>query len=160
MKFLPICKPFFLSHTMTCLEYMPWFRVADKPYLLLMEARSRQLHQKRHDDCLSSVGPEEVPQQHHTMHPISVSLASTFFEAPQSPANYAPTLMATPLPSSMPKSIPTLISMYSGFVTLYCYLPVVLQTPNVLLFNRCGLLVNHLLVKWRTYDERLGRHHT
>ncbi|KAK5772287.1 hypothetical protein PVK06_048569 [Gossypium arboreum] len=29
-----------------CLEYMPWFRVAGKPYLLSVKVRSRQLRQK------------------------------------------------------------------------------------------------------------------
>ncbi|KAK5772532.1 hypothetical protein PVK06_048821 [Gossypium arboreum] len=47
MKFLPICQLFFLSDTTACLKYMPWFKVAGKPYLLLMEAMSRQLRQKR-----------------------------------------------------------------------------------------------------------------
>ncbi|PPR85876.1 hypothetical protein GOBAR_AA34822 [Gossypium barbadense] len=54
MKFLPICKPF---SYVTCayLEYMPWFRVADKPCLLLVKAKSRELRQK-------------MPRRHHIMH--------------------------------------------------------------------------------------------
>ncbi|KAG8474236.1 hypothetical protein CXB51_033830 [Gossypium anomalum] len=47
MKFLPIHEPFFLSYTVTYLEYMPWFRVTGKPYLLSVEAKSRQLRPKR-----------------------------------------------------------------------------------------------------------------
>ncbi|PPR84389.1 hypothetical protein GOBAR_AA36322 [Gossypium barbadense] len=47
MKSLPIYEPFFSSDTTTCLEYMPWFRVADKPYLLLAEVKSRQLRLNR-----------------------------------------------------------------------------------------------------------------
>ncbi|MBA0788294.1 hypothetical protein Gotri_027962 [Gossypium trilobum] len=33
--------------TVVCLEYLSWFRVTGKSYMLLVEARSRQLHQKR-----------------------------------------------------------------------------------------------------------------
>ncbi|PPR84829.1 hypothetical protein GOBAR_AA35881 [Gossypium barbadense] len=40
MEFLPICEPFFSSDTTTCLEYMSWFRVTSKSYLLLVEARN------------------------------------------------------------------------------------------------------------------------
>ncbi|KAH1096949.1 hypothetical protein J1N35_013870 [Gossypium stocksii] len=47
MKFLPIHEPFFSSDTMDCLEYMSWFRVVGKLYLLSVEARSRQIRQKR-----------------------------------------------------------------------------------------------------------------
>ncbi|MBA0810364.1 hypothetical protein Gohar_002367, partial [Gossypium harknessii] len=39
MRFLPIREPFFLLDMTTCLEYLPWFKVADKLYLLSMEAK-------------------------------------------------------------------------------------------------------------------------
>ncbi|MBA0694814.1 hypothetical protein Goari_005085 [Gossypium aridum] len=130
VKFLPIRKPFFLLDTMACLEYMHWFRVADKPYLLLVEARSRQLHQKRHDDCLSNVSLEEVSQRVCPHLQPNKWHRCTFSKALLSPTYYAWTPMATPIPLSMLTLIPTSMSMYLGFVTLYGYSPIVLQTPN------------------------------
>ncbi|KAH1113847.1 hypothetical protein J1N35_007225 [Gossypium stocksii] len=47
MKFLPIRESFFSLDTTACLEYMLWFKVAAKPYLLSVEAMSRQFRQKR-----------------------------------------------------------------------------------------------------------------
>ncbi|MBA0765837.1 hypothetical protein Gotri_014958, partial [Gossypium trilobum] len=46
IDFLPIRESFFLADTTICLEYLSWFRLAGKPYLLSVEARSRQLRQK------------------------------------------------------------------------------------------------------------------
>ncbi|PPR85624.1 hypothetical protein GOBAR_AA35066 [Gossypium barbadense] len=47
MNFLPISEPFFSVDTVACLEYLSWFRLAGKSYLLSVEAMSRQLCQKR-----------------------------------------------------------------------------------------------------------------
>ncbi|PPS11729.1 hypothetical protein GOBAR_AA08914 [Gossypium barbadense] len=44
MKFSPIHEPFFSSNIAACLE---WFRVASNPYMLSVEAKSRQLYRKR-----------------------------------------------------------------------------------------------------------------
>ncbi|MBA0867162.1 hypothetical protein Goshw_027842 [Gossypium schwendimanii] len=41
VEFLPIREPFFSLDTVACLEYMQWFRVIGKSYMLSMEARSR-----------------------------------------------------------------------------------------------------------------------
>ncbi|MBA0820824.1 hypothetical protein Gohar_027838, partial [Gossypium harknessii] len=45
--FIPMHEPFFAQKMVTSLEYMPWFRHHVKPYLLLVEARSRKIHLKR-----------------------------------------------------------------------------------------------------------------
>ncbi|MBA0793118.1 hypothetical protein Gohar_017550 [Gossypium harknessii] len=47
IKLLPIHEPFFSLDMASYLEYMPWFRVAGKLYLLSVEEWSRQLHQKK-----------------------------------------------------------------------------------------------------------------
>ncbi|MFQ6647762.1 hypothetical protein Gotur_021006 [Gossypium turneri] len=44
MEFLPIREPFFSSDTTSCLDYMPWFRVVGKLYLLSVGAMSSILH--------------------------------------------------------------------------------------------------------------------
>lgn len=46
MEFLTICEPFFSMGTTACLEYMMWFIVFGKSYLLSVEVRVRQLCQK------------------------------------------------------------------------------------------------------------------
>ncbi|MBA0694266.1 hypothetical protein Goari_004582 [Gossypium aridum] len=45
--FIPMHKPFFAPKTTTSAKYMPWFRLFRKPYLLSIEARSRQIRLKR-----------------------------------------------------------------------------------------------------------------
>ncbi|MBA0662007.1 hypothetical protein Goklo_006213, partial [Gossypium klotzschianum] len=45
--FIPTREPFFTPETVTSSEYMTWFRLAGKLYLLLVEARSRQFHLRR-----------------------------------------------------------------------------------------------------------------
>ncbi|MBA0664198.1 hypothetical protein Goklo_004243 [Gossypium klotzschianum] len=50
-------ESFFSSDTTTYLEYMSWFRVIGKPYLLSVEATSMQLCQKR---------PRRSSQQHRS----------------------------------------------------------------------------------------------
>ncbi|MBA0825071.1 hypothetical protein Goarm_021688, partial [Gossypium armourianum] len=47
IEFLPILEPFISLDTEVWLEYMLWFKVADKPYLLSVEARTKKLCQER-----------------------------------------------------------------------------------------------------------------
>ncbi|KAH1067730.1 hypothetical protein J1N35_032717 [Gossypium stocksii] len=42
-EFLPTCETIVTLELDYNLEYMPWFRVHDKPYLLAEEVRGRQL---------------------------------------------------------------------------------------------------------------------
>ncbi|MBA0747501.1 hypothetical protein Gogos_004412 [Gossypium gossypioides] len=133
MGFLPIRKPFSSLDMAACLEYMPWFRVVGKPYLLSVEARSSSSAPTQQMPLMSA----PHPAQHYAPHYAPLQhLAST----PSSPAYYAPmlTLMPTLMSSSMPISMLASMPTYPGFATSYDYLSIVSQTLTALLFYRGG----------------------
>ncbi|MBA0587756.1 hypothetical protein Gorai_000878 [Gossypium raimondii] len=68
------------QETTTSVEYMPWFQHTEKPYLLSMEERSKQIRPRGHDDRLRIIG--------------------VFFVTPPSPVYYAP--MTISMPTQMP----------------------------------------------------------
>ncbi|PPR86157.1 hypothetical protein GOBAR_AA34535 [Gossypium barbadense] len=47
MKSIPARRPFFSVDTTTVDDYLTWFRVVGKPYLLQSEAMSRKIQPKR-----------------------------------------------------------------------------------------------------------------
>ncbi|MBA0788932.1 hypothetical protein Gotri_025908 [Gossypium trilobum] len=44
---IPIREPIIVLKLVCAPNYMPWFRIHDKPYLLSEEHRHRQIHVKR-----------------------------------------------------------------------------------------------------------------
>ncbi|MBA0668198.1 hypothetical protein Goklo_001144, partial [Gossypium klotzschianum] len=101
MNFLPICEPFFLADTVACLEYLPWFRLASKLYLLLLKARSKKKQrrlpqQQRRARCSRTAAPYYAPPLHVAGFSVSVG---TYFGPPKPLAFY--TLMSTQMSGQM-----------------------------------------------------------
>ncbi|PPR98071.1 hypothetical protein GOBAR_AA22593 [Gossypium barbadense] len=61
IDFILISEPFFKLDMMTSMEYMLWFRLVGKHYLLPVEARSRQIRLKGPQRSPNIVGSEQVP---------------------------------------------------------------------------------------------------
>ncbi|MBA0873091.1 hypothetical protein Goshw_026795, partial [Gossypium schwendimanii] len=98
MEFLPIHEPFFSSDTTSCLDYIPWFRVAGKLYLLSVGAMSSILHPNTDVNIELNVDASTI-----TDGDIDTDI-DTIID-----------------PILMPKSM----SMYPGFAISYDYSPIV-----------------------------------
>ncbi|MBA0875608.1 hypothetical protein Goshw_004357, partial [Gossypium schwendimanii] len=70
--YIPTQKPIIVLELAYMPEYMPWFRIHDKPYLLSTEERQRQLRvqrklrgplnsKRRDDDAGLSTRPRQLP---------------------------------------------------------------------------------------------------
>ncbi|MFQ6636133.1 hypothetical protein Gotur_013956 [Gossypium turneri] len=70
--YIPTWEPIIVLELACVPEYMPWFRIYGKPYLLLEEERRRQLRvqrerrgplnpRRRDDDTVSSTAPTQSP---------------------------------------------------------------------------------------------------
>ncbi|MFQ6651822.1 hypothetical protein Gotur_023995 [Gossypium turneri] len=80
-EYIPIMEPIIVSGLACVPEYMPWFRIHGKPYLLSTEERQRQLrvqrerrgplNPRRQDD---DAGPSTRPR--HSSGPSSVAIQS------------------------------------------------------------------------------------
>ncbi|MFQ6623788.1 hypothetical protein Gotur_003631 [Gossypium turneri] len=75
-KFLPT-REVIIAPELTCdLEYLPWFRVHSKPYLLVEEARDRKLHMRRpgraprhpRSEVAPKASPSSTPKQESTLY--------------------------------------------------------------------------------------------
>ncbi|MBA0875860.1 hypothetical protein Goshw_005756, partial [Gossypium schwendimanii] len=74
---IPTPEPIIVPELACVLEYMPWFRIHGKPYLLTLEERQRQLCVERerrwplnpvrqHDECSPSTRPRHLPSSSST----------------------------------------------------------------------------------------------
>ncbi|MFQ6651823.1 hypothetical protein Gotur_023996 [Gossypium turneri] len=136
IEFLPICELVFSSDTVACLEYIPWFRVVGKSYLLSVKCRSKGGDTTK----LSPTPTQQVPPTatpyldqftplilahftnpiffpqvlHYTppQHLTYTPLVDAFFGAPPSPTFYAPmpTLMPTQMSTQLLTHVLTLLS--------------------------------------------------
>ncbi|MBA0839264.1 hypothetical protein Goarm_005013 [Gossypium armourianum] len=121
--FIPMHKPFFTPKTTTSAKYMPWFRLFRKPYLLSVEARSRQIRLRR---------PRQPPQNRR-----SRARGQQFVCFPRHLRPQHITLiqmlmypLTTPVPRYCAKS---------AYATSNSYPSVVLQTPPTSLYYQVGL---------------------
>ncbi|XP_052885240.1 serine/threonine-protein phosphatase 7 long form homolog [Gossypium arboreum] len=109
--YIPTREPIIIPELACVPEYMPWFRIYGKPYLLSEEERRRQirvqrerrgpLNLRRRDDDL---GPSTAPTQSAGPSTAPIQSASPSTALPQSPGPTAQQTTPTsqPFPSPMP----------------------------------------------------------
>ncbi|MBA0777939.1 hypothetical protein Gotri_005886, partial [Gossypium trilobum] len=120
--FIPMHKPFFAPKTTTSAKYMPWFRLFSKPYLLSVEARSRQIRLRR---------PRQPPQNRRSR----ARGQRVCFPRHLRPQHITLIQMPMyPLTTTIPK-----YCAKSAYATSNSYPLVVLQTPPTSLYYQGGL---------------------
>ncbi|KAG8485385.1 hypothetical protein CXB51_021409 [Gossypium anomalum] len=109
--YIPTREPIIVPELACVPEYMPWFRIHGKPYLLSEEERRRQirvqrerrgpLNPRRRDD---DAGPSTTPTQSAGPSTAPIQLASPSTASPQSPGPIVQQTTPTsqPFPSPMP----------------------------------------------------------
>ncbi|MBA0815728.1 hypothetical protein Gohar_000479, partial [Gossypium harknessii] len=128
--FLPTHEPIIISELACNPEYMPWFRIHNKPYLYREEARCRHLHMSR---------PQRVPLNSMSgkANPLSTSMQEL-----------APTAL-TPMPTPPPvQYVPSYSSAYPNpfIFTQVQYIAPHFSTSNPM----SGWTVGHPSPMWHT----------
>ncbi|KAH1097649.1 hypothetical protein J1N35_014570 [Gossypium stocksii] len=131
IEFLPIREPFLSLNTISCLQYMSWFKVFGKLYLLLVDTRT--LHAPGYSVSTGTYFRALMYPAFHTPMPTLIMSHMSSQMSPHVPSMIT-TLMHPLIEQSMLVSIIGSMLTYTGSGTPYTYAPIVSQTLTASLF--------------------------